>query len=244
MTDKIYRINSIEKNLRLSAFICGLFLLSFTIGNAQDLPKEIRGYKVHRAKISVKAKSEKPATKDQSEVSVKIGEPELIDVSLAGITFELSAEIVSLEQSGAVDFLTFHDFRVNNLRVEVEEYKKSFEFKKNQTVTLPKPIKIFLGTGQTLRGALKEMKESKDEWTVTGRIFVFGRFKKSFLKFKRVVPVEINLTIRNPLKTVSDMPRAELSDIKNSNLRLGLQNSDFPKLLAARRLLMFSPLLR
>ncbi len=164
------------------------------------MPKEIRGYKVHRAKISVVNQAEKTEIKDQPEVSVKIGEPELVDVSLAGITFELSAEINSLKQNGTIDFLTFHDFRVNDLKVDIKEYREPFEFKKNQTVTLPKPIEIFLGAGQTLLGTLKESRESKDEWTVTGRIFVFGQFKKSFLKFKRVVPVEINLKIKNPLK--------------------------------------------
>ena len=199
MTNNIYRINSTEKNRHLPAFVGVLFLLCFSFGSAQDLPKEIRGYKVHRAKISVVNKIEKAKTADQSEVSVKIGEPELTDVSLSGITFEVSAEINSLTQSGTVDFLTFHDFRVNNLKVDVEEYRESFEFKKNQIIALPKPIVISLGAGQTLRGALKEMKESKDEWTVTGKVFVFGQFKKSFLKFKRVVPVEINLKIKNPL---------------------------------------------
>ncbi len=166
---------------------------------AQELPKEIRGYKVHRAKISVKNQTEKADAKDTSEAFVKVGEPELIDVSLAGITFELSAEIDSLGQSGTIDFLAFHDFRVNGLAVDLEEYKESFEFRKNQNVILPKPIKIRLNTAQTLRGALSELKDSKDEWTVTGRVFVFGQFKKSFLKFKRVVPVEINLKIKNPL---------------------------------------------
>lgn len=197
---KIRNIKPIEKKRRLFAFICGLFLLSFSLANAQNFPKQIRGYKVQRAKISVKTKPEKTETKDKSAVSVKISEPELIDVSLTGIKFEISAEIESLEQSGTVDFLTFQDFCVNDLKVDVEEYKESFEIKKNQTVALPKPIEIFIGTSQTLRGALKETKESKDEWTVTGRIFVFGQFKKSFLKFKRVVPVEINLKIKNPLR--------------------------------------------
>jgi hypothetical protein len=198
----IYRTHSIERNLRLSVLTCGLFLLSFSCIGAQDLPKEIRGYKLHRAKISVFNQTDKIEIKDEQAVSVKISEPELIDVSFAGITFEISGEINSLAQSGTVEFLTFQDFRVNDLKVEVEEYKESFEFKKNQSVTLPKPIEFFLGTGQTLRGALKEMNESKSEWTVTGRIFVFGQFKKSFLKFKRVVPVEINLKIKNPLKEV------------------------------------------
>lgn len=199
--DKNYRIKKIKNHLRLSAFICGLFFFSSFVV-AQDLPKEIRGYKVEKAKISVKNETEKTSEKDKSEAFVRVGEPELVDVSLTGITFELSAEIDSLEQSGTVDFLTFHDFRVNGLKVDVEEYKESFDFKKNQRIVLPKPIVIFVGAAQTLRGALEEMKNSKDEWTVTGRIFVFGRFKKAGFKFKRVVPVEINLKIKNPVKAI------------------------------------------
>ncbi len=173
----IYKMKLIEKYLRLSAFVCCFFFLSLSFANAQDYPKEIRGYKVQRIKISVKNQADKTGAKDKSEAFVKVGEPVLTNVSLTGITFELSAEIDSLQQSGTVDFLAFHDFRVNGLAVDLEEYKDSFEFRKNQNVILPKPIKIRLSTAQTLRGALSEIKESRDEWTVTGRVFVFGQFK-------------------------------------------------------------------
>lgn len=191
--------NMFRQNLRLSVFIGSLFFFSSFVP-AQDLPGEIRGYKVYKAKISVTNQTEKPDARDKSEAFVKVGEPEIVDVSLTGVTLELSAEIDAPGQSGSVDFLTFKDFRVNGLAVDVEEYQESFEINKNQTVTLPKPIKIFVGSGQTLRGAVNELKDSKDEWTVTGTVFVFGRFKKSFLKFKRVVPVEVNIKIKNPLK--------------------------------------------
>lgn len=192
------------KNLCLPVF-AALFLLCLTAASAaQNLPKEIRGYKVQSARVSVKNKTEKSAAPEKSAAFVKVGEPELTDVSLTGVTFELTAEIDSIEQSGTIDFLTFHDFRVNNLPVEVEEYRESFDFRKNQLIALPQPIKIFVGTGNTLRGAIGEVRESKKEWTVTGRIFVFGQFKKSFLKFKRVIPVEINLKINNPLKINAD----------------------------------------
>lgn len=185
----------------LNAFAGSLFLLCASVA-AQDLPKEIRGYKVHRAKIPVLNKSDETDAKTKAEAFVKIGEPALADVSLTSIKLEVPAEIESAAQSGTVDFLAFRDFRVDGLAVEVEEYKESFEFVKNQTIVLPKPIVISLSAKEIVRGALKELKESKDEWTVTGRVFVFGRFKKSFLKFKRVVPVEVNLKIKNPLKTI------------------------------------------
>jgi hypothetical protein len=199
---KIERVKTTGKYLSLFLLVVVVFTIS---AFAQDLPSEIRGYKVHKAKISVVNQNEKTGNSksgknDESEAFVNVSAPELAQVSLTGITLELSAEIEALEQSGKVDFLTFHDFRVNGLAVDVEEYRESFEFKKNQKIALPKPIVIFVGTGQTLRGALAEFNESKTEWTVTGRIFVFGHFKKAGFSFKRVVPVEINLKIENPLQ--------------------------------------------
>lgn len=167
---------------------------------AQDLPDKIRGYKVFKAEIAVKSSAEKFGNTNKSEAFVKIGEPVLADVSLTGITFELSAEFEAIAQNGTVDFLAFEDFRVNGLAVEVEEYRNSFSFKKNEPLVLPKPARIFLSTTQTLRGAYKEVKDSKDEWLVTGRVFVFGKFKKFGFSFKRVIPVEINLKIKNPLR--------------------------------------------
>lgn len=177
------------------------YLLLFTFAlAAQDLPDEIRGYKVHKAKISVTNKTEKRAEKDKSEAIVRIDEPELIDTSLTGITFEISGEIDSLDHSGKIDFLTFHDFKVNGMSVEIAEYTEKIEFKKNELIIFPKPLKIFVSTAQTLRGALGEVRNSKDEWDVTGKVFVFGRFKKWGFNFKRVVPVEVRVKIKNPLK--------------------------------------------
>lgn len=178
-------------------FLCVFFPLSAV---AQKLPDKIRGYKVYQADISVRTADEKSKKTDKSEAFVKVGEPDLVDVSITGITFELSAEIDSVAQNGKIDFLTFHDFRVNGLSVEVEEYKIPFELKKNQPVILPKPAKIFLATTQTLRGAIKEIRDSKDEWLVTGKVFVFGRFKKFGMNFKRVIPVDVNIKIQNPIK--------------------------------------------
>lgn len=181
--------------------LCACIVLFLTFSAfTQDLPDKIRGYKVFKAEIAVKNSAEKSAASDKSEAFVKIGEPVLTDVSLTGITFELSAELEAVAQNGTIDFLTFEDFRVNGLAVEVEEYKKSFSFKKNEPLVLPKPARIFLSTPQTLRGAYKEIKDSKDEWLVTGRVFVFGKFKKFGFSFKRVIPVEINLKIKNPLR--------------------------------------------
>lgn len=198
-----------RKIRRLWLIFSGVCFLSAGIF-AQDLPKEIRGYKVYRANVSVKNQRENvensKSVGDESEAFVKIGEPRLIDVSLSGITFEIAAEFSSAEQSGKIDFLSFRDFRINNLAVEVEEYQKPFEFKKNRQTILPEPFKIFIGAKQTLRGAWSELTNSKSEWAMTGKIFVFGHFKKAGFYFKRVVPIEINLKIKNPLRENPKVP--------------------------------------
>ncbi len=72
--NRIFGITTVEKYLRLSAFIGGLFLCCSSF-NAQDLPREIRGYKVERVKISVKNEAEKTDAKDKSDAFVKVSEP-------------------------------------------------------------------------------------------------------------------------------------------------------------------------
>ena len=187
----------------VSLCLCGLFHLA---AQGQDLPDEIRGYKVHNAKISVTNQTDNRTEKEKSEAYARLTEPELIDTALTGLTFEISAEIDPLEHKGKIDFLMFRNFKVNGLNVEIDEYTNSFEFKKKQPIRLPVPIKVFIGTGQALKGALGELRASKDEWTVTGTVFVFGRFKKWGFSAKRVVPVEVNVKIKNPLRAGNVLP--------------------------------------
>jgi hypothetical protein len=185
--------------ISVSLCLCGLIFV-FNL-KAQDLPDEIRGYKVHRAKISVQTQSERNKPPEDFAVAVDFGEPKLVKVSPLGTTFEVPVEMTVFNQSGKIDFLTFRDFRVNNLKVEIEEYDEAFEIEKNKPARLRKPIKIFVAATQTIKGGLREIFQSEKEWQVTGRVFVFGKFKKLGFKFKRVVPVDVNLKITNPLES-------------------------------------------
>jgi hypothetical protein len=180
-----------------SAFFILIILLFFLPAYAQDLPDEIRGYKVYQKNLKIK--SDENQKDEDFDLEVKFGEPKLVDVGIFGVTFELFGEITSFKQSGKIDFLTFNDFRVNDIKVSIEEYQDSFELKKNKPVKLKKPVKIFVSFPQGAIGIVKDWRESKEKWLVTGRIFVFGKFKKFGLKFKRAIPVEINLNIKNPL---------------------------------------------
>ncbi|MGH9820230.1 MAG: hypothetical protein ACRD43_08675, partial [Pyrinomonadaceae bacterium] len=104
----------------------------------------------------------------------------------------------ALPASGTIDFLTFRDFCVNGISVDIEEYKGPIFFKKGDPLELPHPIKVFVGSGGVLEAAWSEFKESRKDWTVTGRIFAFGKFKRMGMTFKRVIPVDFNVTVRKP----------------------------------------------
>ena len=174
-----------------------LIIISTSTISAQDRPSSIRGYKVHSEKIVITSISAKPDGK--GDAIVKVEDPELVDVGLSGITFEFPAEALSSKQSGKVDFLTFHDFEVNGIKVTIPEYSTPFGFKKGESFRLPQPAKIFLPTQSLAKAAWKEMRESREIWQVTGRMFVYGQFRKFGFYHKRVVPVDVNITIANPL---------------------------------------------
>ena len=177
-----------------------IFLITFS-AFAQQLPDKIRGYKVHKDKILIQDEPDANHKNKDLYVEVKLDNPELADITALGLKLELGGEITVFGQSGTVDFISFKDFQVNGVTVEIQEYTETFEFKKNNAFKLEKPIEMFISTAQALRGAWKEVKDSKEEWLVTGKIFVFGRFKKLGFNFKRVVPVEIKIKIPNPIKS-------------------------------------------
>lgn len=184
-------------------FFCFLFL-TFSI-HSQDLPDKIRGYKVHKTNILVQNQNlEADAEKKDLGVAMDFAEPEIADIGLLGINLELNSKLTVFGQSGKIDFISFKDFKVNGIKVDIEEYKESFDFKQGEPFELKKPVRIFVGTRQTLRGALNEYEDSKEKWLVTGRVFVFGKFKKFGFSFKRVIPVDVELLIDNPLQEKSE----------------------------------------
>lgn len=192
------------------AAVLTVLLLSvavFSQPTSVDLPDKIQGYKVHKKVILISLIANDQ--NDDSNADIKFGDPELIDISLSGITFAVGAEIKAIQQSGSVDMLTFHDLEVNGIPVTIEKYEFHFKFKKNESVLLPEPAKIFLPTGRMMQAAVKEMRDSKDQWTIRGRIFVFGKFKKFGFSHKRAIPVDIDLLIKNPFHNNKDKNTSE-----------------------------------
>ncbi len=202
MREKLEKTKHRFLNIVQKVSFCFFLLLIFTFSCfSQDLPDKIRGYKVHKEKIVIADEADESRKNRDLNVLVKMENPELSDISVSGVKLEVGGEITVFGQSGTIDFISFKDFQINGINVEIEEYKEKLDFKKNIARKLEKPLEIFISTTQTLRAAWKEAGDSKDEWLVTGKIFVFGRFKKMGFNFKRVIPVEIKIKISNPIKS-------------------------------------------
>ena len=183
----------------------GFVLLSILILQtalcAQDWPDKIRGYKVYDAKVAVSNAADQTAKTDKADAYVKIGEPKIAEIGLFSVSVETNAEIIATKQNGQVEFVMFRDIRINGVAVEIEEYNHPFSFKKGESLMLPKPARVSISVTSLPRAAYKELTESRNDLTVTGTAFAFGKFKKYGFNFKRVVPIKINLKIKNPLRS-------------------------------------------
>lgn len=94
--------------------------------------------------------------------------------------------------------ISFHDLKVNGIKVEPEEYLRKFEFRRGERTIVPTPVRIFIPASGVVKAAWQEMTNVQEDWKVTGRVFIFGKFRRFGFYHKRVVPIDFDLTIKNP----------------------------------------------
>ena len=185
-------------------------------GATRPMPKEVRGYKIHRAQVEMKKPSEsgkkKPDKKSEKEkferdeydetepLLVRLGDPELVGVTPLGVTFDIPVILAAVKQQGDVDLLVFEDMKVNDTPVTLDDYVHPFKLPNKEPLTLVPSVRIFVSTPQAVLRTIDDVFNSKEVWPVTGRIYVCGKFKKFVFTFKRAVPVELQTSIRNPLR--------------------------------------------
>jgi hypothetical protein len=116
------------------------------------------------------------------------------------VTFDVPVILAAVKQQGEVDRLVFEDVRVNDIRVNLDDYDYQFKLPNKEPLQLAPPIRIFVSTPQAVLRTIDEIFFSREVWPVTGRIYVCGRFKKFLIKFKRAVPVELQTSIKNPAR--------------------------------------------
>ena len=183
--------------------IAGVLSINMTPISAQTqpFPKEIRGYKVERAVVDVK---KSPQNRDEGQARendlIKFGDPKLIKATPLGLSLEVPVVVSPVTQKGAIDFMVFEDMEVNGTSVSIEDYEHRFDLPDKRPLTLKRPLKIYINLPSAILAAVGEWTDSKETWPVTGRVYVFGKFKKSLFNFKRCIPIELNLTMQNPLR--------------------------------------------
>lgn len=176
--------------------LCFSFAVFVVAQNSTEtgFPKKIRGYKVYQARVLVQtAKDKIPDNSEKSFDSlVKVGSPQNFKISLSGATFELPLSMNSYKTGGQVDSIAFEDMCINGIRMHVEEFHGPFQFAKDVDTELPNPLKVKIDLAQD-PSALLSLKPSLTEFEVTGKVYVFGTFKKFGMKFKRVIPADFKL---------------------------------------------------
>jgi hypothetical protein len=205
------------------AFLVLITLANTALSQTHSYPDKIRGYKVERTVVEIKKPESKTTSQskgkaqtndsqddsgpnDDADVDqlIRFGQPALARITPLGITFAVPIVVAPVKQKGHVDFLVFEDMTINGRSVEIADYNRSFDLSDKQAITLHEPLRIYIYLPSALLAALGEWTDSQETWPVTGRVYVFGKFKKSILgissSFKRCVPVELNLTMRNPLR--------------------------------------------
>ncbi len=131
---------------------------------------------------------------------ITFGAPSLARVTPLGITLNVPVVVAPIKQSGHVDFLVFEDMTVNGNAIEIDEYRRGFDLPTRKKLTLREPLRFFISLPTAALAAISEGINSTEAWPVTGRVYVCGKYKKFVFSFKRCVPVELNLTMNNPLR--------------------------------------------
>jgi hypothetical protein len=170
------------------------------LGQQPPYPKEIRGYKVERAVVELKKDPKQPTTDLDEDGLLQFGDPKLVAATPLGVSIEVPIVVSPVKQKGHVHFLMFEDMVVNGTPVEIDEYNRTFDLPNKKPLTLSEPLKLYIQLPGVVFAALGEWGNSQETWPVTGRIYVFGKFNKSIFKFKRVIPIELKMTIPNPLR--------------------------------------------
>ena len=194
-------------------------LIPSLFAQSTTYPKEIRGYKIERAAVELKERKNKNSTAQPSEGNrsaspkstdqqnkveptqlIQFGSPRVARVTPLGISLEIPVVVSPVRQKGRVDFLVFENMVINGTSVEIDEYHRAFDLPNDKPLTLKEPLRFYVYLPSAIMAAIDELGGNTKEWPITGVVYVFGRFKKSLFRFRRVIPIELNFTMPNPLR--------------------------------------------
>ena len=186
-------------NYRITAVLLLTAVSSTPLAQSVGYPKEIRGYKVERAAVELREIKQKNAQQNTTPQLITFGSPRVAAITPLGITLEIPVVVAPVKQKGHVDFLVFERMKANDTSVEIDEYHRGFDLPNKKPLTLKEPLRFYVYLPNAIMVAIDDLTNTAKEWPITGIVYVFGKFNRSVFRFKRVIPVEINLTTPNPL---------------------------------------------
>jgi len=208
-------------------------VVALCFSQTREYPKEIRGYKVERAAVELKARENQKVAKSSQQTPashdnpspagsggslpapttsasphpdpsvdqlITFGSASLARFTPLGITLNMPVVVAPIRQSGHVDFLLFEDMMVNGNSITIDEYHRGFDLPTRKPLTLREPLRFFISLPTAAVAVIGEEVKPQEMWPVTGRVYVCGKYKKLVFSFKRCVPVELNVTMKNPLR--------------------------------------------
>jgi len=191
----------LKRQTHIATTLGVLFLCSdLAVSQQRNYPKEIRGYKVERAAVEMKQGEKEKKVVANPDTLIRFGDARLARLTPLGISLEIPIVVAPVAQKGHVDFLVFEDMVVNGTPVQIDEYHRAFDLPNRRELVLSEPLRFYVYLPNAMLAALGEWTDSKQTWRITGRVYVFGKYKKFLFTFKRAIPVELDLTIRNPLR--------------------------------------------
>lgn len=174
-----------------------LLLAAFAVAG-QTYPDRIDGYKVHKKPVVIRSNDQKA---DQRDLDLRFDDPVFSGASITAIKFELQASVRS-ERSGTIEKIRFEHLTVNGISVEVSEFSTAFELDSDDLVKLPERFKARVSSLRAAKAVWLELTDSKKEWRVKGTAYIFGRFKRFGMTFRRAIPVEFDLSVKNPIPEI------------------------------------------
>ncbi|HQZ82510.1 MAG TPA: hypothetical protein PLR83_04765 [Pyrinomonadaceae bacterium] len=174
-----------------------LLLAAFAV-TGQKYPDRIDGYKVHNKPVEINSNDTKDEKRD---FDLRFEDPTFTGASITAIKFELQAS-VRAERAGTIEKIRFERLTVNGIPVEVNEFTAAFDLVANEMIELPERFSASVSSLRAANAVWLELTDPKKEWRVMGTAFVFGRFKRFGMTFRRAIPVEFDLSVKNPIPEV------------------------------------------
>lgn len=133
------------------------------------------------------------------ERAVEFGTPQPVAVSWTELVVDVPVRVKPVGVSGHVDRVTFSDLRLNDTPFEVDPYTASFDLPENETMTLPRPLRLRVRFARVAPGVLEEAVMPSETLRLTGKAKVDGTFHKWIFTSKRTVDIPIDVSGPNPL---------------------------------------------